>query len=316
MSSPVDVDLLKAVKVVHTHAFCPDGLSSAMIVLAAYGHIKMGPEIKFVTYDTPDHDKVAREGGQLWVDITPPYKKWEEWKGLSPIVLDHHETSKPAVDGLGGVYGGLDDSGASLAFRHVMRNLNPGREDLEKWAKFAYLCMLRDTWKDTNPDWEDAGAVANALMFYTQKALLTSAENGSLELDEVIRFGKVLMKKAANKAFRLGQTSFFKEALGLKFGFFNCTEKLISETGHELIEKHACDVAVGFFFSFENGSFDANVSFRSKKGGVPVNKMAEHFGGGGHQPAAACRMKGASSMSFDGLVEKVMEAAEAVLPKA
>lgn len=308
---PTREELLE-VKNVYSHAFCPDGTSSAMICFAAFAAVGRSPEVKFVTYDTVDHDGVPVEPGQLWVDITPPRKRWEEWKGGAAVVLDHHETAKEVVDGLGGIYGGLDDSGASLAFRNVMRVLCPDRDDLEKWAKFAYLCMVRDTWKDTSPDWEEAGAVANALSFYTQKALLISASNGSLDLNEVIRFGKVLIKKAEGKAFRLAETSTFVGSGGLKFGFFNCSERLISETGHELLDKKGCDVAVGFFYSNEAGTTDLCVSFRSKKGGFPVNKLAEHFKGGGHQPAAACRLKGAEDISFNGLVKLVLEASEVV----
>jgi hypothetical protein len=303
---------LVEVKEVNSHAFCPDGTSAAMICLAAFAAVGRVPEVKFVTYDTVDHDGAVAGPGQLWVDITPPRKRWEDWRESGAIVLDHHETSKDVVNSLGGVYGGPDDSGASLAFRNVMRILCPDRDDIEKWAKFAYLCMVRDTWKDTSPDWEEAGAVANALSFYTQKALLISASNGSLDLNEIIRFGKVLIKKAEGKAFRLAETSTFVGAGGLKFGFFNCTERLISETGHELLDKKGCDVAVGFYYTNESGNTDLCVSFRSRKGGFPVNKLAEHFKGGGHQPAAACRIKGAEDVSFNGFVKMILEASEVV----
>ncbi len=313
MSQAFPDEVLRKVDHVYSHAYCPDGMSSAMIVTAAYAHVGLSPAVKFVTYDNVDHDAVLAVPGQMWVDIGPPKKRAGEWAGVEGVVvLDHHETTREITESLG-VYGGPDDSGASLAFRHVMRPLCKGRDDLEKWARFAYLCMVRDTWKDQDPDWEDAAAVANALSFYSEKALLTSASNLSLELDEVIRFGKVLMKKAAGKAYRLGQTSTIREVRGLKVGFFNCTEKLISEVGHELIEKRGCDVAAGFYLTQEIASVDMNVSLRAKKGGVPVNKIAESFGGGGHQAAAAFRIKGAEDVSLKALIDKVCSAVEAVI---
>ncbi len=303
-------EALLEVEDVYSHAFCPDGLASAMICLASYATVQRTPKVHMVMYDTVDHEQVAATGRQLWTDITPPMVRWEEWKGASPIVLDHHETAKPAVEGLGGVYGGLEDSGASLAFRNVMRIICPDHKELESWAKFAHLAMVRDTWKDAHDDWEEACALANALGFYTEKAMLSAAEAGDLQLNEMLRFGAVLVRKTASKAFRLATTSTFAEAGGLKFGFYNCSEKVFSETGHELLEKHGCDVACGFFYTQEGGSLNMCVSMRSKKGGVSVSKIAEQFGGGGHQPAAGFRIKGAESVSFTELIRRVLEAAE------
>jgi hypothetical protein len=214
------VEQLMEVDSIRSHNFCPDGTASAMICLAAYGAVGKTPDVRMVMYDTVDHSAASVEGRQLWVDITPPIARWQDWVGTGPIVLDHHETAKPVVEGLGGVYGGLDDSGASLAFKNVMRVLCRDRDDIEKWAKFAHLAMVRDTWKDAHEDWEEGLAVGDALNFYTQKALFASASGGSLELNEIIRFGKVLMQKTANKAFKLAQGTTFAEAGGLKYGFF------------------------------------------------------------------------------------------------
>lgn len=306
---------LMDVNTVYSHGFCPDGTSSAMICLAAYGAVGKMPDVKMIMYGKVDHDSAPAERGQLWVDITPPQSRWKDWDGKSPVILDHHETVQTVVEGLGGIYGGLEDSGASLAFKNVMRVLCRDREDIEKWAKFAHLAMVRDTWKDAHDDWQEGLALGEALNFYTQKALFVAASDGRLDLDEMIRFGKVLVQKTANKAFKLAQGTKFVEAGGLKYGFFNCTEKAVSETGHELLEKHGCHVAAGFFFSDEGGSTDLCVSLRSRKGEVPVNKMAEKFGGGGHQPAAGFRLKNAGDISLNGLVKIVLGAAEAVLSR-
>lgn len=303
---------LMEVTSVSSHAFCPDGTSSAMICLAAYGAVGRSPDVKMVMYDTVDHARANTEGRQLWVDITPPIARWRDWTGTSPIVLDHHETARPVVEGLGGVYGGLDDSGASLAFTNVMRVLCRDRDDIEEWAKFAHLAMVRDTWKDAHDDWQEGLAVGEALNFYTQKALFVSAAEGKMNLHEIIRFGKVLVKKTANKAFKLAQGTTFAAAGGLKYGFFNCVEKVVSETGHELLESHGCDVAVGFFWTQEGGTTNLCVSLRSKKGAVPVNKIAEKFGGGGHQPAAGFRLKDAGDISLNGLIKIVLGATESI----
>lgn len=310
------VEQLMEVDTILSHSFCPDGTSSAMICLAAFGAVGKNPEVKMVMYDTVDHSAAVAAPKQLWVDITPPIARWQDWNGMGSIVLDHHETAMPVVEGLGGVYGGLEDSGASLAFKNVMRILCRDRDDIEQWAKFAHLAMIRDTWKDAHDDWQDGLAVGEAVNFYTQKALFVSAAEGKMDIEEIIRFGKVLVKKTANKAFKLAQGTTFVEAGGLKYGFFNCTEKAVSETGHELLEKHGCHVAAGFFFTQEGGTTNLCVSLRSRKGEVPVNKIAEKFGGGGHQPAAGFRLKDAADISVNGLVKIVLGAAEAVYAQA
>ncbi len=304
---------LMEVTSINSHAYCPDGTSSVMVCLAAYAAVGKSPEVKMVMYDTVDHAKATTDGRQLWVDITPPVARWQDWAGTSPIVLDHHESVKSVVEGLGGVYGGLDDSGASLAFKNVMRVLCRDRDDIEKWAKFAHLAMIRDTWKDAHEDWQEGLAVGEAVNFYTQRALFASASEGRLDLDEIIRFGKVLVQKTASKAFKFSTGTTFVEAGGLKYGFFNITEKAVSETAHVLLEKHGCHVAAGFFFVQEGGSVSLCVSLRSHKGGVSVSKIAEKFGGGGHQPAAGFRLKDAGDISLNGLMKIVLGAAEAVV---
>jgi nanoRNase/pAp phosphatase (c-di-AMP/oligoRNAs hydrolase) len=309
--SQIDLERLKSVKTIYSHSFCPDGLSAAMICKAAYASVGLSPEIIFIQYDTSEHENMEPGPNQLFIDITPPIKRWEEWKSFSPIVLDHHETAKRAAEELG-VYGDVNDSGASLAFKHVMKPLFPiekYRNDLklEDWARFAWLNMIRDTWKDKHADWRDACSLAQALGFYSSNSLLISANELELNLVEMLRFGGVLLKKCEGKAFRLANTAIIEVNRGKKFGFFNCTEKLINETAHELIDVHDCDVAVGFFMNLEDGSYNIHVSLRSKKQGVPVNKMAEILGGGGHPPSAGFRLKNAEQVSFTSLKNQIYD---------
>lgn len=316
----VELEKLLAVREVRCHAHCPDGLGSAMIITAAYASRGLHPNLEFVTYDTAEHASATPGPHQLWADITPPLARWEEWKEHSPVVLDHHDTAKAATEGLGGVYGGLNDSGASLSYKHAMRPMipedYPNRDKiLEKWARFAFLGMLRDTWKEEHDEWRDACALASALSFYTPKSMLAAASSVDVDLDEMLRFGRILYQKTEWKAVQAARGSWFEEFRGKKFGYFNCTEKIISETCHELIDKHGCDVAVSFFYKVENGRLDISVSLRSKKpekGGVPVNRMAEVHGGGGHAPAAGFRIKDASGTSFSDLVSKVRQAYDVV----
>ncbi|MFA5202972.1 MAG: DHH family phosphoesterase [Lentisphaeria bacterium] len=311
--SQIDIEKLKSIKTIYSHSFCPDGLAAAMICKAAYASIGLFPEIYFIQYDTMEHLNLVAAPGQMFVDMSPPVRNWEDWIPFSPIVLDHHDTMEEVTRKLG-IYGDANDSGASLAFKHVMKPLLPlekYRNDLilEKWARFAWLSMIRDTWQEEHADWRYACCLANSLSFYNQNSLLISASELELDLDEMLRFGGVLLKKSEGKAFRLASTAVIETYKGKKFGFFNCTEKLISETAHELINNHDCDIAVGYFQNFEGGTYDTHISFRSKKkNGVPVNKMAELIeGGGGHLSSAGFRLKNTENLSFVGLKNLIYE---------
>lgn len=200
-----------------------------------------------------------------------------------------------------GIYGDTNDSGASLAFEYGIISI------LEKWARFAWLSMIRDTWQDEHADWRHAYCLANSLSFYSQNSLLVSASELELNLDEMLRFGGVLLKKSEGKAFRLASTAVIETYKGKKFGFFNCTEKLISEIAHELINTHDCDIVVSYFQNFEGGTYDTHISFRSKKkNGVPVNRMAELIEGG-HLSSAGFRLKNTENLSFTGLKNLIHE---------
>lgn len=144
----IPVDLLRRVTVVYTHAHCPDGLASAMILKDAFRMLGMSPRIEFLTHNTQEHRAAtpytrwqdAPEGTEcgvaLFCDFAPhPYAfhvdRHASWKdavehvGPHTIVLDHHKGAEEVVRAFGelGVFADekLDPgvSGAVLAFREV-----------------------------------------------------------------------------------------------------------------------------------------------------------------------------------------------------
>lgn len=69
-------------------------------------------------------------------------------------------------------------------------------------------------------------------------------------------------------------------------------------------------VEVAVFFRY-NGANSYKVSLRSK-GKINVQKIAKSFGGGGHAPAAGCRIKG----SLKEVQEKVLKAIRKEIKKS
>lgn len=289
----MDREKLLGIQRIISHQSCADGTASAMICAAAYAHLGLEPMIEFVQYDTREHNGTPAEDRQLWVDITPPKDRWQEWQGRGAIVLDHHETVESITNSLGGVYGGPDStgiSGASLAFEHVMKPLMP-QEEWHEWSELARLVAMRDTWQQHEQEFDIAQGVAAALAFYGQHSLLKSARHGNLDMHEIKRFGNVLFGKTMAKARKVAEGARRTEQCGMRTAYFCCTEKLVTEVAHVLIDEQDFDMVAGYFWTKDGDEDNLVLSLRSKKGGVRVNKIAEEFKGGGHPPAAGFRVK-------------------------
>lgn len=132
----IPIEKLRQVTVVYTHAKCPDGMASAMILKDAFRMLGMNPPIEFLVHDTEEHEKAGREVREgelaLFCDISPSSKGgfplntafWAA-NGEHAIVLDHHKGTREIVEAFGenGVYADAETepgvSGAMLAFREV-----------------------------------------------------------------------------------------------------------------------------------------------------------------------------------------------------
>jgi hypothetical protein len=299
----IDRVKLSRVSEIVTHAACPDGTGAAIICGAAFRAAGLKrPHVKFVQYGTPKHEDLDPKPGQMFVDITPPRRRWEEWKGLDPIVLDHHETAMHVVEGLGGVYGGdSGESGSMLAFKHVMMPFagNMTKMDLDKWEEFALLCMVRDLWKTDHERWNDACAVAHALLTLPREKFLDVDIN--LGDSEFMTVGRAIYGKILIHAERVWTSSIVEDVFStgssspLKVAFFNIDKDGMSDTAHVILNK-GVDVAAGFFYLQNQGSMHCVVSLRSE-GRVRVSDVARSFGGGGHPNAAGYRIADAENLS-------------------
>lgn len=307
-----DEEKLLKVTDVFFHASCPDGTAAAMIIAAAYANLERNVEFHPIQYGTDKHATLVPGPGQLFVDITPPLSRWEEWREYEPIVLDHHETAKHVTEGLGGVYATNDShSGAMLAYEQVAIPLI-GEND--EWRRFAELAMIRDTWKKDHPSWVEAYAQAQALQLYGADLIeqiydrtfrhTQFAQVGKLLLDRVDRSVKKIARSAARMTVQIGGRQ-------LTLATFNCTEKIISDAADLLIEEGA-DVAAGYFFLFEEGAQRAVVSVRTN-GSVSARKVAEFLGGGGHDRAAGFRVADGFDASPGSIAATLADAIRAVV---
>lgn len=291
---------LESIEKVFYHDQCPDGLASALIVAASRSEAEF-PNVEFIPiqYNTAKQQELAPQPHCLFVDITPALSSWEAWKEHAPLVLDHHETAKSVVLGLDGLYGTNDEhSGAMLAFEQFMIPLQGG---YSSWRAFAQLCMIRDTWKDKHPHWEEACALSMALRNRDPDELIRSVRahgthwTRSDEFCQLVRQGRRSRRDLVATIEKHAQSAYVHTVriLGQNFkcAFFNHTGTMISEVAHKLLHD-GCDAAFGFFLTFQDGDMQCVVSIRTT-GRFSAAKLAEKFGGGGHAKAAGFRVASA-----------------------
>lgn len=291
----IPVDKLKAVRHVVTHANCPDGVASAMILRSA-----LGPTVKFtfLDYETQAHRELPAETGMLFCDFTPHRSRVQEFVDAGAIVLDHHKTQRDIAEAFGelGVYADNDGrSGASLA-HEVWAAMGFSRYQLVGSAvgKLARLAAIRDTWQRSDREWQRACDQASALVFWPAEELLRTTPD---EWDRKLEIGPALYRKhrdAAQRALDSGVSfttaggtvapSALAVAANIKVIVFQGVD-LTSDAAELDDGKH--HMVVGFGYSNEPGAQSPRVTFSLRSHtGYDVGAFAKFFGGGGHAAAA------------------------------
>jgi hypothetical protein len=323
----MDIERLRQVKQVVYHQSCPDGTASALVCMTALRLLHGADwtdetvDFKSVQYKTDFFDnRFEARPGQLFVDITPPRGKWEQWKEVSPIVLDHHDSAREITEGLGGIYGDNSErmSGARLAYEHVLvpvteflcRDLDPERDShniirsdcngaLNTWGEFSRLAAIRDTWQEKDPDFERASVQAYGLMVLGSRDLLKQHRERKLDFGLITRLGEQQLgraKFAADHARRY-EIPFPRLGRPAILYIFNCTEKaLISDACHVLLNRDA-DVAASYFLTHQESGTKCVVSLRTNEPVAGI--VAKSLGGGGHDKASGFGLDAGESLSMD-----------------
>lgn len=276
-----------------THANCPDGAASAILLHDALE----GAQISFLTYG-PELDKLEAKPGMLFCDLTPPAVRVKEFVDAGAIVLDHHAKQREIVEafGLRGVFADLKDepgvSGAMLAFREVWKwTTTEGSTSHHRAHLFAHLAGIRDTWQTEHALWKAAREQAEALRFYPWPhfaAVRNPFQGGFNDLTALLNVGPILVERADNAVVYA-----VERAVGKR------TEKgthvMIVATTHtsDIAEavQDVCDVVIGFeYMGGDNGEIVLQLSMRSR-GEYDVGAFCKSLGGGGHVSAAGARVR-------------------------
>lgn len=287
----LNIDELKAVKTIVTHADCPDGIASALIlqdVARAFGDPTL-PDTKvvWVQYGTQAYLELQAEPGMLFCDMTPPAPRVKEFVDADAIVLDHHKGARAVVEAFGarGVF--ADEatepgvSGAVLAYREVWAPITHSHYQhfSRRVLDFATLAGIRDTWQRQDPRWEEACAQAAALRFWPVEELL----NGGLFycLEHRLAIGPVLLQKDRERDNRSIAEALRWTVGGVRVVAF---EGLHTSDIADRLAVEA-DLFLGWHYFSTPAGVRVQVSCRSK-GPRSALSFARMHGGGGHENAA------------------------------
>lgn len=289
----IEIEVLKQVTHIITHANCPDGIASAMILKDALPDA----EVTFLQYGTPEMTALAAKPGMLFCDITPPRERVQEFADAGAVVLDHHKGAKDIVEAFGerGVF--ADEvtepgvSGAFLAYRHVygpwLHEHNRitaallARED--RVNDFARLAGVRDTWQTTSEYWKEACAQAEVLMFLGAERLL--AERNAHLSEEDMDLGRTLLLKKLKAADEITEHGLLRVGDWL---LFNDGDRRTSDVAEAARKRYPdANGVAGFHYAVQSdGTMRLVFSLRSGREGVDVAAIAKANGGGGHTRAA------------------------------
>jgi len=302
----IDLEKLKNVKRLVTHANCPDGIASALIVKDALPDV----EVLFVKHGTEQHRTLEPLPGTLFCDFSPyigdtreylnraEFSVLDTWIKEGCLVLDHHPTQRDVtmvfVEAGLGAYGENDknECGAWLAYEHVWRVLKQDESTEYTRApvrEFAELAGVRDTWKKDDPRWQAASEQAEALMFWGFDELKRNGLEGSGALNGLGRHLFAKKIETANNA--LKEAYSFVTAKGTLVHMFqgvfptSDAAEILEKAQKEKFGKAMTNIVAGFHYRVDADRLQLTFSTRSHTG-YDVGAFCKAHGGGGHSAAA------------------------------
>lgn len=260
--------------VVAYHAGCPDGWCSAWVADRALRWEGLDVQTVAVDYGDPAPLDVAGADRIYIVDFSYPTEVLDEMAAQvdEVVVLDHHETARPYIEGRPGSEFDMDRSGAGITWDYF-------HPDLARPALVDYV-EDRDLWRFNLTHSREINAYIRCLPHDLEA--WDAAEIRSL--NEMTALGKGAQAHVEAYCRAAASHAYVASMGGREFPIVNVTYESCSDVADYLLETTAHDMA-GYFF--ERGDGQWQYGFRSRNG-VTVNDFAAAFDGGGHPQAAGC----------------------------
>lgn len=286
-----------SIRTLITHAHCPDGMASAILVRDALPEV----EVRFLSYQSRELAELEATPGQLWVDFSPPPDRAPEFVDAGAIVLDHHKSAREVVELFGerGIYADEDKepgvSGAVLAYRHVWEPAFlrlPPTGALMRAEEFARLAGVRDTWQKGSCRWVEACAQAEMLRLYGDLEDWDFRPFGGA--GSVFDNGPMLRDRTSvgSRLFDRHMQSVKRAVRGAcRWHWGRVAVAIIEDTrlASDASDLLDADLVVAFSFTAEREP-TMKLSLRSR-GDVDCAALAAGYGGGGHRSSAGFEVK-------------------------
>lgn len=249
------------------HRNCADGFTAAWIAASALG----GAELFAAHYGEPPPDVRGRH--VYVVDFSYPRDVLLTMKeeAASLVVLDHHATAKADLDGLDFCMFDMEESGASLTWRHFRPWLDA--------PKLVQYIRDRDLWRWALPDSREVSEYIR-LQPYTLVAWDALAAELDRDLTPAVSIGRALRQATEKRVEEAAKKRVAVSIAGVPFQVTNATTDF-SEVAGALSRETGAGAA---YFHRQDGR--VQFSLRSEGRTVDVAEVAKRFGGGGHPSAA------------------------------
>ena len=249
------------------HSHCRDGYTAAWVAARSLGNADLHP----AHYGDRPPDVTGRDVYVLDFSYSRADMLAMHAKARSLVVLDHHATAAENLHDLPFATFDMNESGASLAWRHFHGAWTP--------PKLVQYVRDRDLWRFELPD-------SHAVSAYTRTVSMNLAAWDQLadqiatDFDRVVDRGLAIVAADEQTIAAQARNPRMVEIGGVLFPAVNATT-LIDEVGERL----AMRGGVGAVWRVKS---DGSVawSLRSREGGQDVSMIAQQFGGGGHRAAA------------------------------
>ncbi|MHC4618542.1 MAG: DHHA1 domain-containing protein [Planctomycetota bacterium] len=268
---------LKKVSKIVAHADS-DGIIGALVCKEALGVDR----IELVQYGE-GLDNVHLEEGVLFVDISPPDGRVEEFLEAGAIVLDHHESRRDIVAkfGLRGVFGEDGECGATLVYDHVWSAV---RDPSFKVDWLCELIAVWDTWKRQSPMWHRACCLNEIVLHKGLEFSIYDSREAQIEQ------GHLLFAAAQKRILATAENAKLELWGYIPVAWVPCDNASVSLVADQLIETKGVAMVVCLRIA-PDGSVVCSLR---GNGNVDVGTIAKHHGGGGRQNTAGYSTTGLS----------------------
>lgn len=283
------MDLQDDIRTIIVHDNCTDGLLCGILLKDIFPNA----EIRFIQYQTADHQALQPEPGMIFADFSPQESRAQEFIDAGAYILDHHKKAKDLVARFGsrGAFGDevLDPGvcGAVLVFRELWSS------GARPWLvpqvrEIVTLAGIRDTWQNKSPRWRDALIQHEVLWFYPKEWWMGQRLSDILNhWESRLLLGSILVEKSEKGVRKAVESAHrFTSRKGTRVVVFEGIRK--ASDAAELIGEDA-DLIIGFGYFEENtpsGRVPKMVASTRSHTTFDCMRFCAAYGGGGHTKAA------------------------------